>query len=370
MKDIYLIYLDWLRASLWSKIPSTPLPQGEELSQLLALCRRQATGAMVYPLILERSSQLSDAVKQQLQMHCLQTMREQVRLQHTLLSVWRVLTQAGIQPVLFKGISLAALYSTPSMRQWGDIDLYVGRAHFHAACQAIREAFPGAQEEGEESDRVKHYEFYVEDVMVEIHRRAVSLTHPCDIRRFRRIEQRQLDDLTQADTIRVENEEIRIPGADFYTLFVFMHSWEHTLWTGSNAKHFSDLTLVLHHYAQLINRKQLISNLRRLRLLDVWKMYMYILVNYFGLPADEAPCYTPRCSRRAERFLIDTLEGKMHDNRTTDKPVPTSVLARKIYTMRHRLRKPRRIAKYSPAFALHMTPPILLHGLKRLLVWR
>ena len=54
----------------------------------------------------------------------------QLRLKQILASAVSLLRQHGIEPVLLKGFGLAMLYPNPNLRQFGDIDLFVGLDNF------------------------------------------------------------------------------------------------------------------------------------------------------------------------------------------------------------------------------------------------
>lgn len=48
------------------------------------------------------------------------------------------LAEAGITPVLLKGLAYARAYPKPTLRQCGDIDIYVGEDSYHRAYEASR----------------------------------------------------------------------------------------------------------------------------------------------------------------------------------------------------------------------------------------
>ena len=87
---------------------------------------------MVFPARLEKG--IDSVNNMRMKAVCMQNMQTQVKLQIVLERAWKALEKAGIQPVLMKGAGLAALYPDPSMRQWGDIDLFVGKEQYHPAC--------------------------------------------------------------------------------------------------------------------------------------------------------------------------------------------------------------------------------------------
>lgn len=185
----------------------------------------QGVGPLVFPRRLEKSRAESQESKvethERLQMKavCMQNMQMQAKMQIVLSRAWRALTEAGIQPVLMKGLGLAQYYPEPSMRQWGDIDLFVGKEQYHPACAVMRETFPDALKFDEELDHYKHYNLIADGVSIEIHRVSVALTHPRDIRRYERMERfgmahaiplKYINTDTHADgAINIDKEEIK-----------------------------------------------------------------------------------------------------------------------------------------------------------------
>ena len=146
-------YIRQVRAALWGEPVVWP---EEETEGLLRLHAMQGTGALVYPSVLADNS-LSSYARVQMKSFCLHTMQTQAHMTIQLKTVWQALEKAGIRPVLMKGAGLAAYYPSPEQRQWGDIDLFVGKEQYHPACAAIREAFPKALKFDEELDHYKHY---------------------------------------------------------------------------------------------------------------------------------------------------------------------------------------------------------------------
>jgi hypothetical protein len=326
-------------------------------------CVAQGVGPMVFPARLEQGIDPSHSA--QMKMICLHTMQQQVKLQHVLSMAWTALTEAGIRPVLMKGAGLAALYPSPEQRSWGDIDLFVGIDQYHPACQVMRAAFPNALRFEEELDHYKHYNLIADGISIEIHRVSIGLQHPLDARRYAKIE---AYGMMNAVPLTISHSPIafQIPEPTFNALFVFMHSWEHMTTLGANIRQLCDLSLLLHHYRDTIDRNRLAHDLKALHLTDVWQLYMYLLVRHLDLPEDEAPLYDKgeRVKARGERLLTDLLNGKMVAPASTEAPHKNRI-ARKWHTMRERLRNADRIGQYSPAYARHMKAETFLHGALR-----
>jgi len=347
-----------VRAALWGRENGVELNQIPE--ELLALCVRQGTGPLVFPMMLERAD-VPKPAQMIMRGVCVQTMQQHVQLQHTLQTAWLALTKAGIRPVLMKGAGLAALYPEPQQRQWGDIDLFVGKDQYHPACAVMRDTFPKALKFDEELDHYKHYNLIADGVSIEMHRVTVGWQHPVDERRYARMEARGVHNTR---TLSIGDGTFEVFEPTFNALFVFVHAWEHMMTAGANLRQLCDLALLLHHRAEAIDRKQLRHDLSALRLMDVWQLYMYLLVEHLGLPETEAPFFTRGCAVRAERLLSDLLDGsrKPKDKSTQ---APANRIARKFHTMQERLRDAAHVKAYSPAYGRHLVWTTMLHGARR-----
>lgn len=334
-----------------------------------ALHEVQGTAPLVYTALLndwdmyEHTGELV-SLRARMKQVCMQTMQQHAQLQMMLKRVMDACEQGGIRAVLMKGAGLAAYYPTPQQRAWGDIDIFVGVEQYHSACAVMRAAFPQALRFDEELDHYKHYNLIADGVSIEVHRVSIGLQHPLDTKRYARMETAGMRD---AETMVIGGVKVLVPEPTFNALMVMFHSWEHVLSRGANMRQLCDLAWLLHATHDRIDGKELKKNLRALCLMDVWQVYMYILVQYLGLPMSAAPFYTTQCAARAERMVEDMLSGCLSEPNSTCTAVPTNRLARKIHTMRSRLANARRIKRYSPAYGRHMVETTMLHGLSRLL---
>lgn len=367
MQLVYKTYLSVLQAALWgTEWKGFEGLSSDQIAQVVQLAAMHSTGALIFPFILsdERLQNSLDAgLKMQMKAVCAQTMQQQVKLQHTLLTAWKALTAAGLRPVLMKGAGLAVLYEKPYFRSWGDVDLFVGKEQYHPACTVMRNTFPDALKFDEELDHYKHYNLIADGISIEIHRVTIGLQHPIDARRYARMEQKGMS-AERVEEIVMGEAKIAVPEPTYNALLVFMHSWEHMLTEGACVRQLCDLALLLHHYVARIDRGQLKSNLQHLHLLDVWQVYMALLVEFMGLPKEDAPFYIHACVARAEKLCEDLLAGRMIPIKSA-KPAPKNRIARKWHTMQERLNNARRMATYSASYARHMKAETWLHGMLR-----
>ena len=343
-------FLKQVQAALWNG----PMPETVD-EETLRLHMRQGTATLVFPLL---------PMTPMMKMVCVHTMQEQVKVLYVLERAWQALEQAGIKAVLMKGVGLAMYWPEPSRRPWGDIDLYVGPEQYHPACAVMRDTFPDALKFDEELDHYKHYNLIAEGVSIEVHRVSVGLQHPIDERRYARME---AYGAAHSCGLEIGDWTLQIFEPTFNALLVMLHSWEHMMTRGANLRQLCDLTLLLHHYATQIDTIRLKRYLTSLHLMDVWQLYMFILVNHLGLPQNEALFYTndARLAFRAERLLNDLLDGRLVEPEHMQNP-PKWRFARKFHTMRQRIRNARRIGQYSPFYGRHLIATTILHGASRL----
>ena len=357
MRPLYATYVSLVRAALWNEQVNWPAEMSDDF---LLLNAQQGTGTLVYPSVLAQTT-LSVYARTQMKGVYMQNIQQQIPLQRTLKIAWQALEKAGIRATLMKGAGLAAYYPEPSMRFWGDIDLFVGSDQYHPACAVMRETFPKALKFDEELDHYKHYNLIADGVSIEIHRVTVGLQHPVDERRYAKME---AFGMTHSQEMAIDGLTVRVPEPTFNALLVFLHSWEHMLTAGGNMRQLCDLTLLLKNTYKAIDFALLRRWLKSLKLLKVWQLYMCILVQSLGLPADRTLGFSPSCAERADQLLEDLLSGQMNAPKSASQ-TPKGRIARKLHTMNERFANARRVKKYSPSYARHMNVTTLLNGARR-----
>lgn len=217
------------------------------------------------------------------------------------------LREEGITPVLLKGQAYARQYPDTTMRQCGDIDLYVGENCFDAACATARrhgwEERPGENN----NHKAKHFGFYMRGVRIELHRVAAQLSSPVTDRRFDEWSQKQLS--TTERTVRIAGEDVSVPTPLFDVVFVFLHLFNHFIGAGVGLRQLCDWVLLLHSHADAFDRNALKTCLNDFGLFYTWQLFSTIAVEHLGLPEEEFPFYTTRYRQRAEKVLDSVIRG-------------------------------------------------------------
>lgn len=360
-------YLELLRAAIWSgeltneRVNELTI---EEVNEVIRLAAFQGTGSLVYDQLLKMPDlEISAELRMQMKQQCMMSMMQQQVMMPILSKAWTALEEADIHPVLLKGLALAQYYPQPHLRQWGDIDLYVGQKQYHKACAVLRGAFPEAKHPEEEFEFLKHYNFVFGDTVLEMHRVSMTFAHPRDRKYYEQLEEQYLT--KDGPTFEIEGMEITTQEDTFNVFFTFLHAWHHFVETGMNMKQLCDVAVLLHAKRQVINIKQLHEMLRKLYLLEVWQLFMYIIVDYLGLPQEECPFYTDQCKERAELLFERIIRESSARKHEPSKAKSPSYLKRKWITFQSRMANSRLVKPYAPRYARHMAWSNILHGIER-----
>lgn len=372
-------YLHLLRQAIGLQTPaedSIPLETVKDMEKLLHLCQIQGTAPLVYDQLLKEQSLSSSLLKGgelllSMKQVCMRNMMLQEEQKQLLRQAWSALDKGGASPVLLKGFGLASLYPHSHLRQGGDIDVYVGAEHYHRGAEILRNTFPAYPCFQEEEEFYKHWNVDFEHTALEMHRVSAILIHPCDMRLWKRLESEAMAHAVELD---IESLRVRVPEQKWNILFVFLHSWQHFIESHSaKMQQLCDLALLLHSASLLPPRSHFLpltsylkTNLRYLRLTQVWQAYAYIMVHYLGLPTNECPLFTDKAEKHGEKLMQQILLGRVKTTKDKSNYVPSNILLRKLYTLRHKVADSLQTWDISPIYTLHDIIGKVLEGLGRL----
>lgn len=244
----------------------------------------------------------------------------QLEAKQKLSMVLTILCEKGIEPVLLKGFGLAQLYPNPVLRQFGDIDLFVGLEPFHEACALVR-SLPGAYTWCMEVDSGRHYNVEFGKTVFEIHRVSADITDPREKAVYADIEHEGL--VEQTRRVDLEGFPITLPSKEFMVFFTFFHAWRHFITSGVGWRQISDVAMTLHAYLGQVDLDKLRQWLSSMHLMKPWQVFGYLMVNTLGLPEAEMPFYDARCKRKARRLyrlIMKTGNFKRNSSFMRNKP--------------------------------------------------
>lgn len=368
MSEIQNTYLALLRIALWGdELKSERMNEltNEGINDIIQLAAFQGTGPLVYDQLLKIKNGIDPAIRMQMKQQCVSNMMLQQSMIPILKEAWSALEDVDIHPVLLKGFGIAQYYPQPYLRQWGDMDIYVGQSNYHKACGKLRETFPNAIPSDKEDEDYKHYNFDFDNTAIEAHRVSMTFPHPRDRRYYEPLEERSLT--KDGPKFEIDGLELTMPEETFNVFFVFLHAWHHFCETGMCMKQLCDIAILLHAKREVITNEQLREMLRKLSLMEVWQLIMYIMVQYLGVSQEECPFYTEKSRQRAELLFERVMtegQARQHERLNAD---GLSYLRRKWMTFMLRISERKIVRPYAPQYARHMLIGDILHGFERTL---
>jgi hypothetical protein len=298
-------YFALLRAALWDTPVAIDGPI--DWNEVLKVAKHHANMVLLCGVASQMTgdNRPSEAMLGKMQVMMRGNLISHLRLKQILASAVTLLREHNIEPVLLKGFGLAMLYPNPNLRQFGDIDLYVGLDDFHEACRLLRN-LPGGYNWGEEVDVGHHYNIEFGNYPMEIHRVSADVNDPKEAEAYTAIERDGLRDNTRY--VDFEGLKISLPSEEFMVFFTFFHAWHHFLTSGVGWRQISDVAMALHAYHGQLDLEKLRRWLTEMNLMKPWQTFGYLMVEQLGLPQTEMPFYDPGCRRMARRLYRNVMQ--------------------------------------------------------------
>ena len=298
-------YFALLRAALWD----TPVDIVEAIDwkAVMKIAEHHGNNGLVSDVAVRMTGDNKPAPEMVAKMQTVlrNGLLHQMRQRQILVSAVQLLRDHGIEPVLLKGFSLALLYPNPSLRQFGDVDLFIGLDKFHEACTLLR-TLPGGYNWGEEKDVGRHYNIEFGRYPLEVHRLSADIEDPKELAVYEPIEHDGL--IENPRSVDLDGFGITVPSNEFQVFFTFYHAWHHFLTTGVGWRQVSDIAMTLHAYHDQLDFDKLNRWISAMHLKKPWQAFGWLMVNILGLPESEMPFYEARCKRTAQKLYQCIME--------------------------------------------------------------
>ena len=275
-------FLSILRAGLWEQ--ELQLEEGLDAAgweQVLTLSREQAVMGLVLRgfLHLPEGQRPPEALQPVLRAMEEAFSRANARYVRVQMSLLQQLAEARLHPTIQKGLEAAKYYADPSVRQVGDIDLYLPKGEFARA----RALFPDART-ASDSAAV----FVRDKVTVELHPRYYDIHRPAG--------------------------KLPAPGSPCGELLLLSaHIFKHVIGHGLGCKQLCDLAVALARLDGKYDKDELRAALKRAGLLRWHTLLCSLLVADFGLdPACCLPGFCPVDPERLRRIVRSSGHFSQH----------------------------------------------------------
>ena len=350
-------YLVWLRYALWGGQP--PVEPADD--DALRLANRQKTRGLVFEALLRSGAALPEASAARMKQTLLQILSSNQMLDAALMRVAQALQQAGIPAVLLKGQGAARYYPDPTLRECGDIDLYIGPERLQEALQAVT---PIADKVDDEQTG-KHWQLWIGRAEIELHEHAMLPETRRLTRFYRQLEEAGM----RRGLVPLDFGGVRVdtPEDSFNAFYLFFHAWHHFIGGGVGFRQLCDWVLLLHARRDGIDRERLRAMLDGMRLLRSWQLFGCIAVHDLGLPEGEFPFYDASRFAKSRQILPVLLEeGNFGRGRQPRRERPKGYVAGKAHSLGLHIHRFLRMFRIAPGEAWRNFTAIVVNGFGRL----
>ncbi len=297
--------LELLRSNIWGTTPSVELfKDGVEWGKVLKNASNQAVPNIVSAQMSTLPKEYLPPLAQMLKLHSNATMNRTTQLRQiaSLGEIQEHLFNIGItKPVLLKGAGVGLNYPDPSLRQCGDIDLYVGEKHYDKVCKEALKWEKTNVKSAVAND--KHLEFIYDTTPIEIHRWA---TRSSEITKNNKAFKQWMDQQLDGDTLRretINGVEVYLPPYNFDAIFIFLHAWLHYCKSGIAIRQICDWALYLVHNNDKIDKVALEADIKRFGLAEAWGYFTSVIVTQLGVSPDILVLYDERKNKKAAKIM-------------------------------------------------------------------
>lgn len=375
------IFLAILRSIVWGT--SVDVPSDVDWKAVLNLAARQK--CLHAFSMWTKANRIATPFDKQLHAGVYQLLSRHARLNQLTVDVIALLSKHNIHATLIKGHSLARLYPDPDMRDFGDVDIYVGEEHYHRAAEIVTEAYPNAHWHSDIRGGI-HYILVLDenqDRVVELHRVTMEFHDKKADALYQGFTKKYL---TYNTRVELNGHSVLVPPVMYDALYVFMHAWHHFESTGVGFRQLGDWALCLHYAYENSTHEEWLSLCDEidtlviaLHMKTVWQTFGHILVDQLYLPADEFPLYTEHYQKRAKRLLKQVLRDG-HGGRPTkfvlkdvglmrcfpwERP-SKNILLQKLNTVSKLLFNAWQMSKLFPAMAWHNLVATWKYSIKKI----
>lgn len=292
------IYLEFLRAGLWNR-PAV-VSGSVKFAEVMDHALRQNTVPTISKALLDKAgSKLPQKLHDALETNVRRCASSHQAANSVIAYATGELAAEGILSVLLKGQGIASWYPVPTLRQAGDIDLYV--KEFGKAREVMTRLF-GAETEVSS----KHATYHVGGTLdIELHQFTEILADSRQNTEYQRIS--DFGTSEGLELVNIDGTAVNTPEPSFNAFYIFHHLWHHFTGMGIGMRQLCDWAVFLHSHRGRLDLDSLEKWLDYFKLKDVWQVFGCAAVQTLGLPPEDVPFYdvskAERGSKLANFFL-------------------------------------------------------------------
>lgn len=297
--------LELIRVGLWGGGVNEALFSEVKWQEVLSLAAEQTVLGVIIPAIEQLPVGCQPTRKQLLRLHQLATLNRQQYAHHAevLGEVLDLLRRAGAErPVLLKGLGVGLNYPDPTLRQCGDLDIYVGQRLFDQCSSFLAKELNLSTSDMHDSEQHLHFQY--KDVSIEIHRYASNYKALAfGAKEFLAY----CTDELEGDNLREEEiagVKVWLPPHTFNYIYIFYHTLRHFLTSGVGFRQVCDWCCHIKAFHSELNREEISKNIRKYKLTKMLGVFQTIAVRGMGVAPELIPDYSP-CSDDVYTIAIE-----------------------------------------------------------------
>lgn len=242
----------------------------------------------------------------------------QIQRTEGFLAVYEKLCNAGLKPLVVKGLVCRNLYEKPDYRISADEDLLLEREDFWICDRILRqEGFQRPEPDKQHMPDEIPYINRQNGVYIELHfalfeEGAAAYGH--FNREFVQV-------FEKSTCMEISGKRIWTLCPTDHLFYLICHSLKHFMHSGFGIRQVCDMVLMAEHCGEEISRQELGKRLERLHMQEYWEALEQIGEKYLGLSGVRA--FDPESRRGKETdciaLLQDLLEGGIYGDSSTDR---------------------------------------------------
>ena len=288
----------------------------EELDEITVFAKAHAVEGLLADAVLEGRVELKSSTEQAIRKKRLVMELAMVRSQHVavkkqfdnvLAEVVLLLQKENINFVVFKGPAVASQYSCPSARTMGDIDFYVPDWDYNRAL-ALFENTLGVTVEHCDVD--KHDSFSYKGIRFEMHYQMETFGSRKHQKYFSNLVDESIKDGNLGYFMLTDGVRVPMLCPEIDLILVFKHMFNHLIGEGVGLRQVTDVAVLIHNYASILNISDLREHLRNIGYLKAFDAMVALVGRYYNVSWDAYGDYlSSKDFRMADLLMADIMKN-------------------------------------------------------------
>lgn len=288
----------------------------EELDEITVFAKAHAVEGLLADAVLEGRAELKSSTEQAIRKKRLVMELAMVHSQHmtvkkqfdnVLAEVVLLLQKENIDFVVFKGPAVASQYSCPSARTMGDIDFYVPEWDYERALSLIQQKLKLTVER---CDADKHDSFSYRGIRFEMHYQMETFGAGKHQRYFSALVDKEIKDGRLGHFCVSTGVQVPMLSPDADLILVFKHMFNHLIGEGVGLRQVTDVAVLIHNYASILNISDLREHLRNIGYLKAFDAMVALVGKYYNVSWDAYEDYlSSKDFRMANMLMADIMKN-------------------------------------------------------------